>query len=299
MKLKWLFLILLIAVALIATAGVLRYNITRKALIKVSIFDLSAQLSDFQKWEKWDKLIFDKKSSDLNDRFSLHINSPAAFVLQKQENSHTSAQYITLKPANADLLTQIEWTKSTTGFEWLLTKFTGKDDINNQLNSLKAFAEDPSNLYGYPIRVTKVSDPLLCLNRKTVTKANAKDNIPQMVQHLSRYLSDNNISYKRDYYYVSYFPLDSKNMEIAVGVSVTEEFRAKNNFEILKFPVNGRLLIADYEGPTAYLNKLYIAMDKYVTDKKMSKVALPIEKYPYNPALNTEAIKMQLIYPIY
>lgn len=290
MKFKWPFLILLVAVVLIATAGFLRYTLTRKALIKVSIFDLSAQLSDLKKWEKWDKLISGKD-------YSLHINSPAFFILQN--NSHASAQYITLKPANADILTQIEWTKSTTGFEWLLTKFTGKDDINNQLNSLKAFAEDPSNLYGYPIRVTNVSDPLLCLNRKTVTKANAKDNIPQMVQQLSRYLSDNNISYKRDYYYVSYFPLDSKNMEIAVGVSITEEFKTKNNFEILKFPVNGRLLVGDYEGPTTQLNKLYIAMDKYVTDKKMSKVALPMEKYPYNPALNTEAIKMQLIYPVY
>lgn len=290
MKFKWPFLILLVAVVLIATAGFLRYTLTRKALIKVSIFDLSAQLSDLKKWEKWDKLISDKD-------FSLHINSPASFVLQ--DNGHASAQYIILKPVNADILTQIEWTKSTTGFEWLLTKFTGKDDINNQLNSLKAFAEDPSNLYGYPIRVTKVSDPLLCLNRKTVTKENVKDNIPQMVQHLSRYLSDNNISYKRDYYYVSYFPLDSKNMEIAVGVSITEDFKTKNNFEILKFPVNGRLLVGDYEGPTTQLNKLYIAMDKYVTDKKMSKVALPMEKYPYNPALNTEAIKMQLIYPVY
>lgn len=290
MKFKWPFLILLVAVVLIATAGFLRYTLTRKALIKVSIFDLSAQLSDLKKWEKWDKLISDKD-------FSLHINSPASFVLQ--DNGHASAQYIILKPVNADILTQIEWTKSTTGFEWLLTKLTGKDDINNQLNSLKAFAEDPSNLYGYPIRVTKVSDPLLCLNRKTVTKANAKDNIPQMVQQLSRYLSDNNISYKRDYYYVSYFPLDSKSIEIAVGISITEEFKTKNNVEILKFPVNGRLLVGDYEGPTTQLNKLYIAMDKYVTDKKISKVALPMEKYPYNPALNTEAIKMQLIYPVY
>ncbi|MGZ3871394.1 MAG: hypothetical protein ACXVJD_00680 [Mucilaginibacter sp.] len=292
MKFKWSFLILLIVTALIATAGFLRYNITRKALIKVSIFDLSAQLSDFQKWEKWDKLISNKG-------FSLHINSPAAFVLQKQENRHASAQYITLRPANSDILTQIVWTKSITGFEWLKAKFTGKDEIQDQLNNLKAFAENPSNLYGYPIRKTLVSDPLLCLYRKMVAKENVAEYIAQMLKDLNRYLTDNNISFKREYYYVSYFPVDSKNTELAVGVPIAGEFKAKDSFEILKFPVGGRLLVGDYEGPTAAVNKLYAAMDKYITDKKMSRVALPMEKYPCNSALNTAAIKMQLIYPVY
>jgi effector-binding domain-containing protein len=290
MKLKWPFMILLIAIVLITTAGFLRYTITRKAIIKVSIFDLSAQLSDFQKWERWDKQIPDKQ-------FSLHINSPASFVLQ--DKGHKYAQYISLKPVNADMLTQIEWTKSVTGFEWLMAQFTVNDEIEDQLKSLKIFAENPSNLYGYPIRINKVSDPLLCLHRKTVAKENVKANIPKMVQDISRYLSQNSIAYKRNYYYVSYFPVDSKNIEIAVGIPVTDEFKAKNSFELLKFPVNGRLLVGDYEGPATQLNKIYIAMDKYVTDKKMSKVALPMEKYPYSAASDTAAIKMQLIYPVY
>jgi len=312
MKFKWLLLILLAAIALIVTTGVLRYHVTSKALVKVSIFDLSAQLSDLQKWEKWDQLIFhDKTTSDFNRsanqvflpggiRFSLQVVNPAAFVLQKQENTRiTSAQYITLKPVNADLLTQVEWTTSVTGFEWLVVKLTGKDKIKDELNNLKSFVENPSHLYGYPIRVITVNDPMLCLNRKTVSKQNVKDHIPQMVQELSLYLSGNNIPYKRDYYYVSYFPLDSKNMEIAVGISVNKEITAKGSFELLKFPVNGRLLVGDYAGPAAGVHKIYAAMDKYVTDKKMSKVSLPMEKYPLNAVLNSAAIKMQLIYPVY
>ncbi|MES2064370.1 MAG: hypothetical protein V4456_20805 [Bacteroidota bacterium] len=292
MKFRWPLMILLIAVVLAATAGFLPHTTTRKALIKVSIFDLSAQLSDFQKWQKWDRLIVDK-------RYSLHINSPASFVLQKREDSPKSAQYITLKAVSADMLTQIEWTKNETGFEWLATKFNGKDEVADQLNSLKTFAENPSNLYGFPVRVSQVTEPLICLDRKTVGKGNIKDNIPQMVRQLSQYLSASNIPYKRDYYYVSYFAIDDKNTEIAVGVSVTEEFKAKDNFELLKFPVNGRLLIGDYQGPSNGINKLYAALDKYVTDKKMSKVALPMEKYPYNATPDTGTIKMQLIYPVY
>jgi effector-binding domain-containing protein len=292
MKFRWPFLILLMAGVLIAIAGFLRYSTTRKALIKVSIFDLSAQLSDFQKWEKWDKLISD-------EQYSLHINSPAAFVLQKQANGPASVQYITLKPVNADILTQIEWTKTETGFEWMMAKLAGKNEIQDQLNSLKTFAENPSNLYGYHIKIMPVNDPMFCLYRKTVAKENAKDKIPQMIQELGQYLSKNNIPYKRDYYYVSYFPVDNKNIEIAVGVSLTEEFKTKDSFEIIKFPANGRLLVGDYEGPPTGINKLYAAMDKYVTDKKMRKVALPMEKFPYNPSLNTEVIKMQLIYPVY
>jgi effector-binding domain-containing protein len=312
MKFKWPFMILLVAVVLIATAGFLRYHITSKALVKASIFDLSAQLSDLQKWEKWDKLILhDKITPDFNRsanqvflpgniRVTLQVINPAAFVLQKHENARiSSAQYITLKPVNADMLTQIEWTTSATGFEWLMAKVAGKDEIEDELNSLKAFAENPSNIYGYPIRVTKVSDPLLCLHRKTVAKQNVKNNIPQMLQELSQYLSKMGISYKRDHYYVSYFPVDSKDIEIAVGIAVTKEFKAQNNFELLKFPVNGRLLTGEYQGPANSINKLYAALDKYVTDKKMSKVALPMEKYPYSASLNPDTIKLQLIYPVY
>nr|WP_067053235.1 hypothetical protein [Mucilaginibacter sp. L294] len=311
MKFKWPFMILLVAIVLIAGAGILRYHITSKALVKASIFDLSAQLSDLQKWEKWDKLIFhDKTTPNFNRsanqvflpgniRFSLQVINPAAFVLQKQENARISAQYIMLRSVNADMLTQIEWTTSVTGFEWLMAKLTGKDKIRDELNSLKSFAENPSHLYGYPIRVTTVSAPMLCLNRKTVTKQNVKSNIPQMVQELSQYLSENSIPYKRDYYYVSYFPLDSEHMEVAVGISVNKEIRAKGSFELLKFPVNGRLLVGDYAGPTADIHKIYAAMDKYVTDKKMSKVSLPMEKYPHSAALNSAAIKLQLIYPVY
>ena len=311
MRYKWHLIVLLVAVVLIATAGLLRYNVTRTALIKVSIFNLSAQLSDLQKWEKWDKLIFDgKKEPDYirsanevllpgNTRFSLQVNSPAAFVLHKQENDVRTTQFISLRPVNADRVTQIEWTKSETGLEWVRAKLMGDDEIESELNSLKMFAENTSHLYEYPIKVASVSDPLLCLYRQLFVKENAAEHIPQMLIELSKYLSDNNIIYQKDHYYVAYHPVNSKNTEIAVGIPVNKQIPAKGNFEILKFPANGRLLVGDYEGEFAGINKLYAAMDKYVTDKNISKVALPMEKYPYNAALNTGVIKMQVIYPIY
>jgi len=307
MRFKLSIIILLAALVLIAAAGLFTYNINQRILIRASLFDLSAQLSDMHNWEKWNKSLFRDGSIIQAGRYKvtfpdggyvdLTVSNPVSFQLEGTERSISSLQNITIQSIGKGDSTLVEWTSAQSGFSWLLNKIKGQDRIASQLSDLKAFVEDQAHIYGYPINLVTVQDRLICTTRKVVDKDSAKLNIPPLLNRLKKFLADENIAINKDYYYVSYQGKNQK-VELAVGIPVQKDFSARNGCECLRFPEKGRLLVGIYRGNYNSISSIYAAMDRYSSEKGFTKAAQPMEAYSFSTVLSGD-IKMRLIYPVY
>jgi effector-binding domain-containing protein len=313
-----LVVLVLLMVCISITAGVLKYTISEKATIRVSLFDLSAQLTNLESWEKWNTALFNKhhivsvinepdgKQSQATDSaghiaLRLTVINPAIFQLDQLVKNDSSLQVITIQSTEKGGFSNIQWLSKKSGFQWLFEKITGGDQISAQLNDLKKFAESTQGLYGFPIQSAKVTDHIICTKRAVMPTGDFQPHIKEMLSDMRQFLKLNHIVTAKDYYYVSYSSLLGGKSELAVGIPVKTESAPKDGVEFLKFPDGGNLLVGTYEGNPSGIKKLYAALDKYISDKRLAKVAQPMEKYTDDPETvnNKSAIKMQIIYPVY
>ncbi len=314
MKKGLIFLVLLILA--IGIAGSITYTVSNRITINASIFDVSGQLTNLESWKKWDIMVFDKADNVtiINDSTTkqshavtsegktlakLTVINPAMLFLEQQNGK--DSQLITINPAKKDGTTNVEWIAKSTGFQWIKNSFTSSGLVNDELNSLKKFAESTTGLYGFPIQRGKVIDALICTKKEIVPTLQVKQSTGQLLTVLRGLMKANNLPAAANYYYVSSSALLGGNSELAVGIPVKSELKSGSGLEFLKFPPDGYLLTGTYEGPITGIQHLYNAMDKYVRDKRLSKVAQSMEKYMDDPdALATKSnIIMQLIYPVY
>ena len=135
----------------------------------------------------------------------------------------------------------------------------------------------------------------------TVMPGEIKKNVPLLFSQLKKYIIANHISETADFYFVSVNSADDKQVDLAVGIPVHAEISHEDGFRFLRLPLTGRLLEGTYQGPYAGKQKLYDAMDKYIMDKKLKKVALPLEKYPdtFTKIDDSTQVTMTLFYPVY
>lgn len=311
-------LITLLVIIITGAAGAfISFDVTRVQTIKASMFDLSAQISNLQNWKKWDArfinpadsisgiVTIDKKQTQIataNGKITaiLTVINPA--LVQLQQTKSGSVQIIALQPTEKQDVTAVSWSSKINGFRWLAATIFGSDEITGQLNLLKKFAESTEGIYGYPIAIRKVTELIICTKTETIAPGNLQPFVITLLADIRQFLKTNNLPAAKNYYYVSTSSVIGGKLELTVGIPVASEILASNNFKFLKFPVGGNLLTGTYKGTLSGIPQIYAAMDKYVRDKRLSKVAQSMEKYTDDPsvlAAHSNDVVMQLIYPVY
>ena len=271
--------------------------------------DISSLLSAPANWAKWNQL---RVVSELDSKqipnpsgnettFTLTMMNPALFTLKQQKGNDSVVQVISLQSLKRGDNTQVIWVAEKNGFQWLKEKLTGYNEIPTSLDNLKKFAESTSDLYGFPIRLTKVVDPFICTKRIAFPQGNSEAHVQELLTKVKQFIKDDHMTATKDYYYVSSYPLVDGRSELTVGIPVKYSFIPKNGVELLALPADGNILVGSYKGLSSGVQSIYNAMDKYVTDKHLGKVAHSMEQYPDSATTTTAGgVKnIQLIYPVY
>jgi hypothetical protein len=127
-------------------------------------------------------------------------------------------------------------------------------------------------------------------------------NIPVLYSRLQEYCKAHGITATKDYYFLSTSFSDEKNVQLAAGIPVQKQAaHQQDNFKFLRLPSNGRLVMGVYNGKYAAKQQLYTAMDKYILDKRLKKVAQPLEQYQDTDTsfAADSNIFMKLFYPVF
>jgi hypothetical protein len=247
-----------------------RIRVNKEVVIKASLFDVGSQLNDVANWSHW-------YPDAVRHKFVITANNPAAVVVRVDNKEYLS---LTAVPEHDITYTRViatgvvslgEWVK---GAEW-----------ETGLDSLKKLLENPVTHYGFDISIQRVKDTLLMTKRDTVSADLVFARLDTLLDQLMDYLRKQGVVASPADLYTVNEPVGKDRVLIAVGIPVSRVLPDENGVELLKFPVNGRLLVGRYS--PAALPDLRRAMDKYMQDQHLTKVALPFMK------------RNTLYYPIY
>lgn len=294
-------------------AGFTDYIQRENVIIHQPIDRVAPLLTHIDEWAKWHSDFRNQKTNSIptksgkeqqmkldNVTYVLRVISPVKVYAFKVQSDDTTEAILNAVPYKDGSYTYVEYTNLQSGFSWLKDWFSN-NNTEGLLLDLQSFAEDESRHYGFLIRTVKVTDTLM-LTTGIVT---AKDSILKAIgilhNKLISYCKQNTLLPK-SYYYTSTVLLTDSRAQVSVGVPVPEQ-RATvvSGFEFLKLPATGRLVAGDYKGRYNDKQRLYAAMDEYVQDKHMKKVAQPLEQYQDSDVFlsDSAAITMRLYYPIF
>ncbi len=248
-----------------------RIRVNKEVVIKASLFDVGPQLTDVANWKHW-------YPDAANHTFVITAKNPAAVVAKLDNNSYLS---LMATPEHDIGYTRVTATGVVSLGEWI----KGSGAMETGLDSLKKFLEDPVTHYGFDISIQRVTDTLVMTKRDTVMAALVAVRLDTLRDQLMDYLHKHDVSPSAIDLYTVTEPVSKDRVLVAVGMPVSRQLPNENGVELLKFPVNGRLLVGRYS--PAALPDLRRAMDKYVQDQHLTKVALPFMK------------RHTLYYPIY
>jgi len=238
-----------------------RIRVNKEVVIKASLFDVGAQLNDVENWSHW-------YPDAVRHRLVVTAKNPAAVVVKVDNREYLS---LTAVPEHDITYTRVIGTGVVSLGEWV--KGAG---LEAGLDSLKKLLEDPVTHYGFDIRIQRVKDTLVMTKRDTVAAALATMRLDTLRDQLMDYLRQHGVAPSAADLYTVNEPVSKDRVLVAVGVPVSLPLPDENGVELLRFPVNGRLLAGRYS--STELPDLRRAMDKYMQDQHLTKVALPFRK---------------------
>ncbi len=296
----------------------IEFGIKKQISIKASIIDVAKQITDLRNWPHWnttlkkqDTSLFQFSNSTNNVNSFLRFNNReyriiqqnAVFVVVRENNEKEKPVYHSLYafPDSFGRSTNILWIKNVSPFTWLKEKIKPSGKVEADLNSLKNFMEDPQQFYGFNIHVGPVVDSLVITKSATSLKTNVPRTISGLYKNIFEYAKENNIYVPENFpRMANFYPINKDSVKIMAGISVNKKAPNKNGITFLEMPSHGKMLIGEYEGDYAGLKKLYAAMNKYFTDKRLQLIAAPYEKYLTDPqsAQDSLHMKIEIYYPI-
>lgn len=258
-------------------AGFFTFPHKREITVRASIYDVSPQLTALKNWKNWFPPMAgpDKRETG----YSITVINPASVVLEKKEGGRNTREYVMAFPDSNGSVTRIKWIVPMNGYRRLWASFFPDKSSQEALLHLKAFVEDPSNLYGFPISLIPVADTVIVTKKWKLPPGEAREKIQASYRELAAYMQSKKIPAAKNYYYVSINPVNNRQTELAVGIPVNKVYEPDGNIEFLRLPAAGRLLSGRLTGDQTDIASLYKAIKKYAMDKHLKQVAPPLEKH--------------------
>ena len=144
------------------------------------------------------------------------------------------------------------------------------------LNEMKAFAEQPKNIYGFDIKELSLKDTLLLVTKFKSGQQPTNEQIYKGSEELSKYLSQFG---KKAVNNPMVTILDNQTYDytIMVGLSIDSKVPETEKFRLKRMPVNGKMFVANVIGGKEAIQNGYAALRNYLLDSKRASPAVPFE----------------------
>lgn len=163
----------------------------------------------------------------------------------------------------------------------------------------KQLVEDPARRYGFNILLHPVVDSLIVTRTAVAPQALADSTWNSLFHLLRAEMQNARIVPKADYAYLSAVGEGNGEVLYAVGIPVSQRPPATSSLQVLALPSRGRLITG--HAILSQKEALAKAMDDYVYDQRLKRVAQPMERYPFDTIglLHNPKQAYQLIFPVY
>lgn len=293
----------------------LNFGIKREIAIKSSIYNVAAEFTNLRNWKNWypeletaDTTSFTYSASTTavnsflrsgDHQYTILQGNPAYTLVKEQSPGNKEYHSLYASPDTFGITSRVVWIRSLSPLHWLQDKLFPRGEMDTALQHLKRFMEDPSQYYSFPISIVPVEDTLVLTITKVSSKKDRIMTLLGLYQELHEFGKLNRIDLGQTPM-ASFNLLVSDSILISAGIPVSQKGPVKKGVAYLSMPKMGRIVKGSYEGPYPGIKRLYAAMEKFIFDKRLQKIALPYEKYISGPPSLTDSgnVRINLCFPV-
>ena len=311
---KWLLIVIVILGLLLSSAYVFFPKVVNSSnVVKIpcSINSINRFLMVENKWPEWwpgtveHDSISNKNLFNYNGyKYKITGFKYNAILIQTSGNEFTLDGTIFFLPLKTDSV-QAEW-KYVLGtnsnpinrihLHWETNKIN--NNMMDIMNSMKAFLEEPENVYGMRIDRTIVKDTLLVTTRFSSDQYPSTSKIYNVISGIKNYIASNDAKETN-------FPMlnvwqDRGLFHTTIAIPVNKVI-AENKTYSIKRMVPGKILVAEVKGGEYRANDAIRLMGIYMKDNNLSSPAIPFESLVTNRMEEPDTSKWvtKIYYPIF
>lgn len=271
--------------------GFLPATLQHSVSIQADPFAVMAKLKDTAGYQQW----------LLNNQGNVRIENSAAtsVAIEVQQPPNRVVYSLEILPSVEQNQTLVR--SSTRANYWVKCLYAlGLTQTHKVLTSrLKQVMEDPSRRYGFDINLESVQDSLIITAKDLVAGKIVRFIEDSLFQMLRKTIIAHSPQHEISYCYTSSVAVPGSNTELAVGIPVPERPKEPGAFQVLVLPPRGRVLIG--RSKLQDRERLIKAMNDYVYDHRLKRVAQAMEQYPVNDAgiIRNPDQALSVILPVY
>ncbi|HEU5165452.1 MAG TPA: hypothetical protein VFU29_07925 [Chitinophagaceae bacterium] len=302
-------LIALVLLALLALAAVYlfipgRIKIETAISVKAAFPAVSRMLIDKNNWKKcW------PGESPFNygkQTYSINEQAYSVYDINIHSGNDTINSRLELVPIKNDITTigwyaaQVTSSNPFIRFSQYRLANTTEKNMNEILQSMKAFLEKTKNIYGFEINRILVTDSVLISMRRSFEHSPNVKEIDAMIQDLRKYIVQNN-AIEKNSPMLNVLKFDSSHYEAMTAIPVDRALPPTTEFAPKYLLKGGNILEAQVQGgPTTIENGLK-ELENYRSDYRLTSPAIPYQLLVTDRVKEADTAKWitRLYYPVF
>jgi hypothetical protein len=255
-----------------------------KVVVNCTDAALTRHFGDIKKWSKWwpGEKVNDTTFSFKDHKYivtKLLVNGAELIINNKSKSETGFLQFASVNDTSCNLVWTPAIVTSLSLSEKLLNPFQqniAKENITLLLDSMKNYFSSPTNIYGFKVKMAKVTDPHLISTKKTYLQYPTTTEIYSTVEKLNTYAIGNGAKKTN-------FPMmnvhqndDGKSLDVMIALPIDIPLSASEDFSP-KFMIQGALLEAEVKGGAYNVEKCIAQFSNFLTDYKLSAPAIPYQ----------------------
>lgn len=306
---KWIAASLIVLVLVVAyTLLPAEIAVHQRATIKVNSNSAYRILANQNNWAGWwpqqhtsDKVeaayAFDQY------RYQLQQSFFQSFVINVHGGNRQINSTLTFMPLGIDY-TIFDWKAVVQGSLWqkIQTFFTARriqGQMEDILDSLKAYMEKDENIYGIKVRFTKVTDTTLVATKFTTTSYPQTNEIYQYISILKAYINSQSAT-ATNCPMLHVQQLDSNRFENQVAIPTNREVKVRGSISFKRM-VRGNILEAEVRGGPATAQQAMEQLGYFREDHQLPSPAIPFMSLVTDRSKERDTTKWitKIYYPVY
>lgn len=278
--------------------------------VKGDYSTLAQQLNDQRNWIKWSSSLQTENqkpelSSPANEGdwkyagagYYVKMNNPLSFTLAEKTEDEFPEYSFFITPT----LKEDSFTITVQHRQHIASYLLENPENNNGFriaSRMKEYMENPGDFYGFPIEITTTTDLNVITLKDTIASGEKRSRLQEMYNVLDRFIQQSNLTQVQKR--IAYFkPYKRDSLIVMTGIAVNELPKSNGEIEAVQMP-EARILKCSYRGPYEKISEAYSALENYIKDRKLQKIALQFERYLNDsiPASDSSVVEIDVYYPI-
>ena len=302
-------LIALVLLAIFALAAIYLF-IPGKIQIKTGISLNAAQAGVYRtllrdsSWSKWwpgePPFTYNEQSYLIRGNI---FNVFQIDIYNGKDTINSRMELVFLKADTMTILWNAEQVNSNNPFKRFTQYRHGKEtekNMNAILQSMKAFLQQKSNIYGFDINETLVKDSVLISTRRTFDHYPNAQEVDDMIQSLKKYIVQHN-AIEKNLPMLNVVKRDSSRYEAMTAIPVDKALPETIEFAPKFLLKGGYILEAQIQGGPYTIENGLRELENFRADYKFNSPAIPYQSLVTDRVKEADTAKWitRLYYPVY